>query len=109
MRTVSPGLKEKLQSGLDFLVSLLARKRQWAACYTWEFLTRGVHSTVRSEVLNSIVKRCAFVYMMIYDCNQIAIAFVRARFPSTPVILAATKSSSVANSNSARLYRTRRS
>jgi hypothetical protein len=35
--------------------SLLARKEQWAACYTWKMRTYGIHSTQRAEAIHSSI------------------------------------------------------
>ena len=36
-------------------MNLFDRREKWAACYTWQHLTFGIHSTQRSEAINSSV------------------------------------------------------
>ena len=40
---------------LTWLSSLLSRKEQWAACYTWRHKTYGIHSTQRAEAIHSAI------------------------------------------------------
>ena len=47
--------EEKLNKQLTWLSSLLARKEQWAACYTWRHKTYGIHSTQRAEAVHSAI------------------------------------------------------
>jgi len=46
---------EKKQRAIDWLMTLWAKKAQWASCYTWKNATLGIHSTVRSEAINSVI------------------------------------------------------
>ena len=38
-----------------WLINLFDRREKWAACYTWQHLTYGIHSTQRSEAINSSI------------------------------------------------------
>jgi len=40
---------------IEWLHILKNKKQQWAACYTWGHSTLGIHSTVRSEAINSVI------------------------------------------------------
>ena len=46
----------KLDRVVEWLDNLLRRAPQWAYRYTWQHCTWGVHSTQRSEAMNSAVK-----------------------------------------------------
>ena len=45
--------KEKVETQVEWLSSLLGRKEQWAACFTWKERTYGIHSTQRAEAIHS--------------------------------------------------------
>ena len=44
------------QSVKKFLDSLYEKRKQWAARWTWEYLTLGAHSTQRSESVHASIK-----------------------------------------------------
>ena len=44
-------------NALRWLESLLERRHQWAATYTWRHCSWGIHSTQRSEAVHSAIKR----------------------------------------------------
>ena len=46
---------DKVNKQLNWLSSLLSRKEQWAACYTWKHKTFGIHSTQRAEAIHSAI------------------------------------------------------
>jgi hypothetical protein len=45
------------QDALEWFESLNTRKHQWAARWTWQHFTMGVHSTQRSESIHSAIKK----------------------------------------------------
>ncbi len=47
--------EDKINKQLAWLSSLLSRKEQWAACYTWKHKTFGIHSTQRAEAIHSAI------------------------------------------------------
>jgi len=51
----SNGNPMKKELVIQWLEGLKERKKQWAACYTYNYCTLGVHSTVRSEAINSVI------------------------------------------------------
>ena len=55
---------------LKWLQTLKDRKRQWAACYTWQHCTRGIHSTQRAEAIHSAIKQFCSKTSMILDMVQ---------------------------------------
>ena len=61
---------------LEWLQSLKDRKWQWAACFTWQHCTRGIHSTQRAEAIHSAIKqfcsKTSLILDMVQDLEQMA-------------------------------------
>ena len=54
-------------------MSLFDRREKWAACYTWQHLTFGIHSTQRSEAINSSISQwCTKTSMLTELYNKLA-------------------------------------
>lgn len=52
-----PDSLKSRQKALAWLETLKDKKERWAARYTWQFFTAGVHSTQRAESVHSNIKR----------------------------------------------------
>ena len=56
-----------------WLMNLFDCREKWAACYTWQHLTFGIHSTQRSEAINSSVAQwCRKTSMLTELYNKLA-------------------------------------
>jgi len=49
--------KGTVNTKMPWLHGLLAKKNQWAACYTWRYRSFGIHSTQRAEAIHSSIAR----------------------------------------------------
>jgi hypothetical protein len=49
-----------MKNGLAWLENLKKRKEQWAACFTWQHVTFGVHSTQRAEAIHSAIAQFCY-------------------------------------------------
>jgi hypothetical protein len=49
-----------MKNGLAWLEKLKKRKEQWAACFTWQHVTFGVHSTQRAEAIHSAMTQFCY-------------------------------------------------
>lgn len=49
--------KEVVEKQIPWLQFLMAKKDQWAACFTWMHRTYGIHSTQRAESVHSVIAR----------------------------------------------------
>ena len=54
-RQHSSASKEKVDMQIQWLDTLASRKHKWAACFTWEHRTYGIHSTQRAEAMHSAI------------------------------------------------------
>ena len=71
--TVTP---EKVNEQLPWLEKLRSRGEQWAACYTWQYTTFGIHSTQRAEAIFSSVstfcRKTARIWEIAKNLEQMA-------------------------------------
>jgi hypothetical protein len=74
-RTATVG-DEKIRDRDEWLQSLKLRKKQWAACYTSEYITAGIASTARAEAMHSAISqfsnKCCSILDIVLDLEQMA-------------------------------------
>lgn len=55
IKTASRAGEEAVNKKLKWLDDLKGKKEKWAACYTWQHRTYGIHSTQRAEAIHSAI------------------------------------------------------
>jgi hypothetical protein len=68
--------KEKVEKQRKWLDELKAKKEKWAACYTWQHRTFGIHSTQRAEAIHAAIavfcSKTSTILEIVHDLEQMA-------------------------------------